>query len=94
MAESTASAACPTTKTITKTAPSKAVLLQAARILVESENDADFPIAEIMLRNILVERATAEACGRLERVAPQPYAKDMTYDEWQICQARLVRGRR
>lgn len=49
-------------------APSKAVLVAAARLLIESEQDDDFPMAEIMLRNILIERATSEARARLHRL--------------------------
>ncbi len=53
------------------TQPSKTVLVEAARILIECA-DADgenFPVAEIMLRNILNERATNEATRRLHVIS-------------------------
>jgi hypothetical protein len=57
----------PTTKQTTRK-PSKGTLVAAARLLIESESDDDFPAAEIMLRNILIERATADAASRLDKI--------------------------
>ncbi len=51
------------------TQPSKNVLVEAARLLIECADGENFPVAEIMLRNILNERATNEATRRLRVIS-------------------------